>query len=181
VARALSQATLDEIARARSRYARAQSALLPALHAAQDEVGYLSPEALEDVAQALGLPVTEVTSVATFYSMFFTEPVGRHKIRVCTNLSCYLNGAGEVLDHLCRRLRVRPGETTRDGRALVEAAECLAACEEAPVLLADGDRWGRMTRERVDALVQTLDGGERLDGRPSPERGGTKPRGASDA
>jgi NADH-quinone oxidoreductase subunit E len=157
MARVLSRAALEEIARARGRYARAQSALLPALHAAQDEVGYLSPEALEDVAEALGLPVAEVTSVATFYSMFFLEPAGRHKIRVCTNLSCYLNGCEEVLERLCRRLGVRPGETTRDGRVLVEVAECLAACEEAPVLLADAERHGRMTPKKVDDLLETLD------------------------
>src|SRR5579884_1926877 len=108
MARVLSQAVLAEIERARARYPRPQSAVLPALHAAQEEVGYLSPEALDDVAEALGLPVTEVASVATFYSMFFTEPVGRHKIRVCTNLSCYLNGCEEILDHLCRTLGGRP-------------------------------------------------------------------------
>ncbi len=157
MARVLSQAVLAEIERARARYPRPQSAVLPALHAAQEEVGYLSPEALDDVAEALGLPVTEVASVATFYSMFFTEPVGRHKIRVCTNLSCYLNGCEEILDHLCRTLGVRPGETTADGRVLVEVAECLAACEEAPVLLADEDLHGHMTPAKVDALLRALD------------------------
>jgi NADH-quinone oxidoreductase subunit E len=154
--RVLSQATLDEIVRLRGLYPRAASAVLPALHVAQDEVGYLSPDALDDVAEALGLPVTDVTSVATFYTMFFTEPPGRHKIRVCTNLSCYLNGCEEVLDHLCRRLGIRPGETTPDGRVLVEVAECLAACEEAPVLLADSDRCARMTPAAIDHLLERL-------------------------
>jgi len=153
----LSKTVLEEIARLSGLYARPQSALLPALHAAQDEVGYLSEGAMQDVADALGLPLSEVTSVATFYSMFFTGPVGRHKIRVCTNLSCYLNGCEEVLDHLCRRLGIRPGETTPDGLVLVEVAECLAACEEAPVLLADADRYARVTPAAIDDLLLRLE------------------------
>jgi NADH-quinone oxidoreductase subunit E len=154
--RVLSQATLDEIARLRDLYPRAASAVLPALHAAQDEVGYLSADALSDVAEALGLPVQDVASVASFYTMFFMEPPGRHKIRVCTNLSCYLNGCEEVLAHLCRRLGIRPGQTTPDGRVLVEVVECLAACEEAPVLLADSDRYARMTPAAIDRLLERL-------------------------
>ncbi len=152
----LSHAALAEIARLRTLYFRPQSALLPALHAAQDEVGYLSLEAMEDVGDALGLPLSEVTSVATFYSMFFLEPVGRHKIRVCTNLSCYLNGCEQILEHLCRRLGIGPGETTPDGRVLVEVAECLAACEEAPVILVDADRHARVTPAAIDDLLGKL-------------------------
>jgi NADH-quinone oxidoreductase subunit E len=156
MARALSAATLAEIGRLRGLYPRSHSAVLPALHAAQAETGYLSAGAMQDVADALRVPLTEVTSVATFYSMFFTEPVGRHKIRVCTNLSCHLNGADDVLHYLCGRLGIRPGETTRDGRVLVEVAECLAACEEAPVLLADEDRCARVTPEAIDDLLGRL-------------------------
>jgi NADH-quinone oxidoreductase subunit E len=157
MARVLPEAVLGEIARLRGLYPRPQSALLPALHAAQDEVGYLSVQAMEDVADSLGLPLSEVTSVATFYSMFFTEKVGRHKIRVCTSLSCYLNGCERVLDHLCGRLGIRPGETTPDGRVLVEVAECLAACEEAPVLLVDAGRHARVTPQAVDDLLAGLE------------------------
>lgn len=157
MARVLSEGALAEIGRLRGLYPRSQSAVLPALHAVQDEAGYLSDGAMRDVADVLGIPLSEVTSVATFYTMFFTEPVGRHKIRVCTNLSCYLNGAEKILAHLCRRLGVRPGETTPDGRVLVEVAECLAACEEAPVLLADADRCARVTTAAIDELVRRLD------------------------
>jgi NADH-quinone oxidoreductase subunit E len=154
--RVLSRATLEAIAAARARYATAQSALLPALHAAQAQVGYLPQPALADVADALGLPVTEVTSVATFYTMLFTEPVGRHIVRVCTNLTCHLCGVGPVLDRLCGRLGIRPGQTTADGRVTLEVAECLAACDEAPVLLVDADRLARVTPEAVDDLVRRL-------------------------
>lgn len=156
MARLLSPATLETIARARARYARAQSALLPALHAAQAEVGYLPQPALADVADALGLPLTEVAAVATFYSMFHTERVGRHVVRVCTNLACYLNGADAVLSRLCGRLGIRPGQTTSDGRVTLEIAECLAACEEAPALLVDSDRLPRLTPEAADDLAQRL-------------------------
>ena len=155
-ARVLSPDTLEAIARARARYPRAQSALLPALHAAQAQVGYLPEPALADVADALGVPVTEVAAVATFYSMFHTEPVGRHIVRVCTNLACQLNGADRVVDRLCDRLGIRPGQTTPDGRVTLEIAECLAACEEAPVLLADADRVPCTGPEVVDDLVGRL-------------------------
>lgn len=155
--RVLSPETLDAIAGARARYPRAQSALLPALHAAQAQLGYLPEPALADVADALGVPVTEVAAVATFYSMFHTAPVGRHIVRVCTNLACHLCGAGPVLDRLCGRLGIRPGETTADGRVTLEIAECLAACEEAPVLLVDADRAARVTPDAVDDLVRRLD------------------------
>ncbi len=156
MARVLSREAVAEIGRLRTLYPRRQSAMLPALHLAQAEGGYLGDGALQDVAEVLDLPLAEVASVATFYSMFFLEPTGRHRIRVCTNLSCYLNGAEDVLRHLCGRLSVRPGETTSDGRILVEVAECLAACEEAPVLLAGEERCARMTPEAVDALLERL-------------------------
>ncbi|HEV2440022.1 MAG TPA: NAD(P)H-dependent oxidoreductase subunit E [bacterium] len=155
-ARVLSPDTIEAIARARARYPRAQSALLPALHAAQAQIGYLPAPALADVADALGVPVTEVAAVATFYSMFHTEAVGRHIVRVCTNLACHLNGADRVLERLCDRLGIRPGQTTPDGRVSLEIAECLAACEEAPALLADGDRLPGATPEGMDELVRRL-------------------------
>jgi len=152
----LSAAGLAEIARLRGLYAHPQSALLPALHLAQGEVGYLSPAAMRDVADALGLPLTEVMAVATFYSMFHTERLGRHEIRVCTNLSCHLNGGDRILDHLCSRLGIRPGGTTPDGRVTVEPVECLAACEEAPVMLVDTERRARVTPGAIDELVGRL-------------------------
>lgn len=156
MARVLAPAVLAEIARLAGLYADPRSALLPALHAAHEQVGYLSEAAMADVAQALGLPLSDVASVATFYSMFHTEPVGRHQIRICTNLSCYLNGCGEILERLCRGLGIRPGETTPDGRVTLEAVECLAACEEAPVLLLDADRHPRVTAAAVDDLLAHL-------------------------
>ncbi len=156
MARTLSRAALEEIARLCSLYPEVRSALLPALHAAQAEVGYLSKGAMTDVGEALGLPLTEIMSVATFYEMFHLEPPGRHHIRFCTNISCHLNGCDEVLEHLCRRLGIRPGETTADGRVTLESVQCLAACEEAPVLLVNADRHARVTAVAIDDLLGRL-------------------------
>jgi len=154
--RALSPAALEEITRLRGLYPRSKSALIPALHAAQAEVGYLSEGAMADVGAVLGLPLTEVMSVATFYEMFHLEPPGRHHIRFCTNLSCYLNGCDAVLAHLCERLGIRPGETTPDGLVTLETVQCLAACEEAPVMLINAERHARVTATAIDALVARL-------------------------
>lgn len=153
---ALSPAGLDEIARLRGLYPRPRSALIPALHAAQAEAGFLSEGAMVDVGEILGLPLTEVMSVATFYEMFHLEPPGRYHIRFCTNLSCHLNGCDGVLAHLCERLGIRPGETTADGLVTLETVQCLAACEEAPVMLINAERHARVTATAIDALVARL-------------------------
>jgi NADH-quinone oxidoreductase E subunit len=156
MAPALSSAARAEIARLRASYPQPRSALIPSLHVAQAEVGYLSEGAMAEVGQALGMPLTEVVSVATFYEMFHLEPPGRHHIRICINISCYLNGCDRVLDHLCGRLGIRPGQTTDDGRVTLESVQCLAACEEAPVLLIDADRYPRVTPAVVDELLARL-------------------------
>lgn len=150
---ALSERARAEIDRLAGLYEHRQSALLPALFVAQDEAGYLTPEALGAVAGALALPVQEVVSVASFYHLLHLEPVGRHVVQVCTNISCMLNGCGAVVERLQERLGASPGATTPDGRFTLRTAECLAACEEAPVLIIDEDRWPRVTPDGVDALL----------------------------
>jgi NADH-quinone oxidoreductase subunit E len=157
MARVLSGAVLEEIARLTRLYPHPRSALLPALHAAQEEGGYLSEAAMADVGDALHVPLTEVVSVASFYEMFHLERLGRHHIRVCTNLSCYLNGCDRALAHLCSRLGIQPGETTADGRVTLEAVQCLAACEEAPVLLVDTERHPRVTPAAIDEFLARLE------------------------
>ena len=156
MARALPPPVLEEIARLRGLYAQPRSALLPALHAAQEEIGYLTEDAMRDVGDALGLPLSEVMSIATFYEMFHLERPGRHHIRICTNISCHLNGCEALLERLCSRLGIRPGETTADGRVTLEPVQCLAACEEAPVLLVDAERHARVTPVMVDELLARL-------------------------
>jgi len=156
MARALPPPVLEEIARLRGLYAQPRSALLPALHAAQEEIGYLTEDAMRDVGDALELPLSEVMSIATFYEMFHLERPGRHHVRICTNISCHLNGCEALLERLCGRLGIRPGETTADGRVTLEPVQCLAACEEAPVLLVDAERHARVTPVMVDELLARL-------------------------
>lgn len=150
----LSDAARTEIRRLAGLYERPQSALLPALFVAQGEIGYLSPESLEAVAEALGLPVSEVASVASFYTLYYLEPVGRHVIQVCTNLACMVHGCRDVVRRFEERLGIAPGGTTQDRRFTLRTVECLAACDEAPSVLVDEERWPRVTPDDVDTILE---------------------------
>jgi NADH-quinone oxidoreductase subunit E len=149
----LSDGARDEIRRLAALYEHRQSALLPALFVAQKEFGYLSPEALDGVAQALDLPPSEVASVASFYSLLYLEPVGRHVIHVCTNLACMLNGCRALVHGLEERLGVAPGGTTADGRFTLRTVECLAACDEAPAMIIGEDRLARVVPEDIARVL----------------------------
>ncbi len=152
----LSQQVQADIQELRARYPVAQSALLPALLRAQEELGWVPPEAMAEVAKLLGLPVEVVAEVASFYSLIFTEPVGRHVVQLCTNLSCFLNGAEEVLRRMEERLGIRAGQTTSDGRVTLLAVECLASCDLAPCAIVDQQRYGPLTPEAAVRLVEEL-------------------------
>lgn len=136
------------------RYERRQSALLPALFVAQEAAGYLPPETLAEVARLLGLPLSEVTSVASFYRLYFLEPVGRHLILLCTNLACALNGSEAIGRHLEERLGIGFGQTTPDGAFTLRASECLAACPLAPMMMVDRERFGPLTPPAVDEVLE---------------------------
>ncbi len=142
-----------------ARYPLARSAMLPCLHLAQDELGYVSREAIVSVAEAIGVKPDEVESVVTFYSMFHQEPQGGHVIKVCTSVSCYLMGCDTVLERLERKLEVRRGETTPDGRFTLEAVECLAACGMAPALQVNGEFVEQVTPATAENLVNFLAAG----------------------
>jgi len=142
-----------------ARYPLARSAMLPCLHLAQDELGYISEDAIVAVAEAIGAKRDEVESVVTFYSMFHQEPQGKRVIKVCTSVACYLSGCDETLAALERRLGVRRGETTPDGRFTLEAVECLAACGMAPALQVNGEFVEQATPERAERLVDLLAAG----------------------
>jgi NADH-quinone oxidoreductase subunit E len=150
------QARLREIV---ARYPSARSAMLPCLHLAQEEHGYITPEGIQAVAEALGVKPDEVESVVTFYSMYTQEPKGRYTIKVCTSISCYLRGCDDVMAHLEQRLGIRKGETTSDGRFTLESAECLAACGMAPAIQVNGRFVENATTESASALVEYLSGG----------------------
>jgi len=137
---------------------RQRSAVISALHAAQHEnKGYLTTEIMDAVAAYLNLPPIEVYEVATFYSMFETKPVGEHSISVCTNISCMLRGADEIVDHIERKLGIRTGESTADGKFyLKREEECLAACCGAPMMMVDHVYHENLTPAKVDAVLDAV-------------------------
>ena len=134
-----------------------QSAVLACLAIVQQELGYVSEQSEEFVAEYLGMPPIAVHEVTTFYNMYNQEPVGRFKLNVCTNLPCQLRGGQDALQHLCKRLGVEMGGTTADGMFTVQQAECLGACADAPVMLVnDRQMCSFMSDERLDELIATL-------------------------
>lgn len=139
-----------------AKYPSARSATLPALHIAQEEEGYISPEGVAAVAEALGLRDDEVDSVVSFYSMYFKKPVGRHVIKVCTSISCYLRGSDDLLAHLEERLGIHHGETTSDGAFTLLPIECLASCGTAPVLQMNDEFVENVSHADADALIERL-------------------------
>ena len=138
---------------------RQRSAVIGALQAAQHEnQGYLSAEIMNAVADYLGLPAIQVYEVATFYSMFETEPVGRHCVSVCTNISCMLRGSDEIVSHLEERLGIKLGESTEDGKFyLKKEEECLAAGCGAPMMMVDHVYHENLTSIKVDEILEQLD------------------------
>jgi NADH-quinone oxidoreductase E subunit len=137
------------------KYPRKRAAMLPALHLAQEQLGYISPEVEEYVAGLLEVPVIDVREVLSFYSLFFQKPMGRRHIRVCTSLSCWIRGCDEVTAHLREILGIEQGEASEDGSLSWEAVpDCLGACEIAPMMQVDGSFEGNLTRERIDEIVR---------------------------
>ena len=131
--------------------------LLTALYIAQEQEGYLTPEALKRIAGRLRVPESEVFSTASFYTLFRTEPVGRYVVQVCTGLSCYLmDGAERLVDYLERKLGVKAGETTPDGLFTLETVQCLASCGTAPAMRVNDELYENLTTEKVDMLVDQL-------------------------
>jgi NADH-quinone oxidoreductase subunit E len=134
-----------------------QSAVMAALAIAQDEHGWVSKDVIEAVAAYLGMQPIAVYEVATFYAMYDTAPVGRHKITVCTNLPCALSGANEAAKHLREKLGIGFNETTPDGQFTLKEGECMGACGDAPVLLVNNKRMESfMTEARLNALLDEL-------------------------
>ena len=134
-----------------------QSAVMAALAICQDEIGWVSKDVVEAVAQYLGMPPIAVYEVATFYTMYNTASVGRHKITVCTNLPCALSGANEAAAYLKEKLGIDFNETTPDGQFTLKEGECMGACGDAPVLLVNNKRMESfMSEARLNALIEEL-------------------------
>lgn len=157
----LSDHVREEIDRWKARFPedRQRSAVIGALHAVQHENdGYLTAELMNGVADYLDLPTIQVYEVATFYSMFQTKPVGRHNVAICTNVSCMLRGADDIVAHVERKLGTKIGQSTDDGRVyLKREEECLAACCGAPMMMVDHKYYENLTPEKVDEILDALE------------------------
>ena len=157
----LSDQVREEIDHWKSRFPaeRQRSAVLSALHAVQHENhGYITAEQMNAVAAYLDLPTIQVYEVATFYSMFQTQEVGRNEVAICTNVSCMLRGAEDIVEHIEGKLGVKLGESTADGRIfLKKEEECVAACCGAPVMMVNHKYYENLTNEQVDEILEELD------------------------
>jgi NADH-quinone oxidoreductase subunit E len=155
----LSPAALAKIDREVAKYPadQKQSAVMAALAIAQDEKGWLSTATMDFVAQYLEMPPVAVYEVATFYTMYNLKPVGRHKLTICTNLPCALQGANDAAEHLKKKLGIDFNETTADGCITLKEGECMGACGDAPVVLDNNKRMlCGMTPDRLDKLIEEL-------------------------
>ncbi|MES2264396.1 MAG: NADH-quinone oxidoreductase subunit NuoE [Pseudomonadota bacterium] len=134
-----------------------QSAVMASLHHAQEELGWLSSDTMKELADYIRMPAIAVQEVATFYNMYNTKPVGKHKITVCTNLPCALSGGERAAHHLKQKLGIDYRDTTADGQFTLMEGECMGACGDAPVLIVNNTRmcsW--MSNDKIDALVEEL-------------------------
>ena len=147
----------EYIEKLKGKYPEQQALLLPVLHLAQKDFGYIYPEVEEYVAGYLDLPVEHVHGVATFYTMYNKQPVGKYHIQVCTNISCSLLGSEHIVKHLEKKLGIKPGETTEDGKFTVSEVECLGACGFAPVMQINDDYYENLDEEKVDEILDGLE------------------------
>jgi len=154
---ALSEAARVEIEQTLGRYPNRRSAILPVLWVLQRELGWLPPAALRHAARTVEMPEPEVFGVATFYTMFNLQPIGRHHLQVCMTLSCSLMGADRLFRHLESRLGIGHGETTPDGRFTLRRVECLAACGGAPCLQLNDRYVEHLDEAAADRLLETLE------------------------
>src|SRR4051812_9345230 len=152
----LSQKFYEQMARLEPRYPNKVALLLPALHAAQDETGWLPPEVMEEVGTYIGIHPAQVREVASFYTMYNLKPVGKYHLKVCTNVACCLRGADGIVEHVEKKLGIRCGETTQDRQFTLMEEECLGACGTAPAMMMNDDYVENLTIESVDALLEKL-------------------------
>lgn len=151
-----SQDAKKEFERLLTRYPEKEAALLPALHLAQKEFGYISPEAEAYVAGLLELPVARVHGVSTFYTMYNKKPVGKYHVQVCTNIACMILGSDGILSYIEKKIGIKAGQTTPDNRYTLTAVECLGSCGTAPVMQINDDYFESLTEEKVDAILASL-------------------------
>lgn len=151
-----SEASEKEVEKIFSKYPFKKSAMLPLLALAQKQEGYVTPEAMIEIASRLDVSPAYVQSVCTFYTMFYTQPVGKYVIQFCINISCYLNDCDSLLDYTAGKLEIKVGETTSDKKFTLLREECLAACSNAPVMRINDTYYENLTPEKVDQILGSL-------------------------
>jgi NADH-quinone oxidoreductase subunit E len=139
-----------------SRYPKKEAAMLPVLYLAQQEFGYLSPEAIDYIAKLMGQPPARVHGVVSFYTMYNMKPIGRHHIQVCRTLPCALGGAEKITDFIKKKLAIELGQTTADGRFTLSEVECLASCGTAPMMQINDDYYENLNEEKVTEILDSL-------------------------
>ena len=158
----LTDQTVEEMRELMARYPEARSALLPMLHLAQSAQGRITTEAINTCAELLGITAAEVSGVATFYTMYKRQPMGKHHVGVCTNTLCAVMGGDEIYETLCDRLGVGNDETTEDGQITLEKVECNAACDFAPVMMVNWEFFDNQTPESAVEVTDKLRAGEKV-------------------
>ena len=153
---AFSETGRAEFDRLMTRYPDRKAVILPALYLAQKEFGYVSDEAIVYIAGLIGTSSAEIEGVATFYTMYNRKPVGKYHVQICRNISCSLLGAEHLIEHVSRKLGVRPGETTPDGKFTLAKVECLGSCGTAPVMQVNDEYHENLTVESIDRILDQL-------------------------
>jgi NADH-quinone oxidoreductase subunit E len=159
--RVLSEAVQKKIAELKDIYPKRRSAILPAMHLVLEEVGYHNRDIIRQVAQLLDLSEMEVTETLSFYTYFPKQGVGKYNIQVCTNVSCMLLGAEQLVSYLEDKLKIKVGETTPDGLFTLTEVECLGSCGTAPVMQINQKHYENLTKAKVDKIIEDLKKTER--------------------
>ncbi len=157
---AITEQTIDELRSLAARYPEPRSALLPMLHLVQSVDGRVSPAGIEACAAVLGITPAQVSGVATFYTMYKRRPAGEHHIGICTTSVCAILGGDALLDRVERRLGIKEGETTPDGKFSLERIECNAACDFAPIMMVNWEFMDNMTPQKADEILDALAAGQ---------------------
>ncbi len=133
---------------------RERESLLARLKEAQNRFGYVPKEFMADTAQSLGLPISEVYGLATFYSFLSTQPLGKYVIRICKSIPCYLQSAEMIISNVAKEIGIRPGQTTADGKFSFELTNCIGACDFAPAMLVNGEVHGNLTPDKIGEILK---------------------------
>ena len=157
MAKNLSEKFYQKLKKLELRYPNKTALMLPALHLAQDEYGWLPDEVLDEVAEYIGCHPAQVREVASFYTMYNLKPVGKYHLKICTNVACMLRGSDELVSHCKKRFNVEQGGTSADRRFTLSEEECLGSCGTAPTMLMNGKYYENLDKDSLDQLLDGLE------------------------